>query len=94
MGFLNDNIIALFSPFVNREKICGKGVNCLTKLIECGLVTADNDAQMIPIISMSANAFRDDIQAAYASGMNDYLIKPIDINRLAEILHRFLRVVE
>jgi CheY-like chemotaxis protein len=48
------------------------------------------DARMMPIISMSANAFRDDIQAAYASGMNDYLIKPIDINRLAEILNKFL----
>jgi signal transduction histidine kinase/ActR/RegA family two-component response regulator len=49
-----------------------------------------DDAKNIPIVSVSANAFRDDIKAAYAAGMNDYLLKPIEINRLAEVLRSFL----
>jgi signal transduction histidine kinase/ActR/RegA family two-component response regulator len=48
------------------------------------------DAHTMPIISVSANAFRDDIKAAYAAGMNDYLLKPVEINRLAEVLTGFL----
>jgi CheY-like chemotaxis protein len=48
------------------------------------------DVKKIPIISISANAFLDDIKAAYAAGMNDYLLKPIEINRLAEVLRSFL----
>jgi signal transduction histidine kinase/CheY-like chemotaxis protein len=48
------------------------------------------DAKTVPIVSVSANAFRDDIKAAYAAGMNDYLLKPVEINRLAEVLRGFL----
>ncbi|MCL2705178.1 MAG: response regulator [Spirochaetaceae bacterium] len=37
-------------------------------------------AKTIPIIAMTANAFKEDIDACLASGMNDHLAKPIDIN--------------
>lgn len=36
----------------------------------------------IPIIAMTANAFEEDRQAALASGMNDYVAKPIAIDKL------------
>ncbi len=36
-----------------------------------------NDAKVIPIIAMSANAYPDDIANAHAAGMNDYLTKPV-----------------
>ncbi|MDR0943002.1 MAG: response regulator [Ruminococcus sp.] len=47
------------------------------------------DAATVPIISMSANAFREDIEAALNAGMNDYIVKPVAIDRLAEVLHKY-----
>ena len=35
-------------------------------------------ASTIPIIAMTANAFKEDIDHCLASGMNDHLSKPID----------------
>lgn len=48
------------------------------------------DTKKIPIISMSANAFRDDINAALAAGMNDYILKPVELNRMAEVLTKWV----
>ena len=36
-------------------------------------------AGTIPIIAMTANAFNDDVQAAFDAGMNGHLAKPIDV---------------
>jgi len=44
----------------------------------------------IPIIGLSANAIQEDITKAFAHGMDDYLTKPIDVNKLYETLHKFL----
>ncbi|WP_158278223.1 MULTISPECIES: transporter substrate-binding domain-containing protein [unclassified Fibrobacter] len=38
------------------------------------------------IVAMTANAFEEDRQKAIASGMNEHLAKPIDINKLMETL--------
>lgn len=48
------------------------------------------DALRIPIIAMSANAFNEDKELAAAAGMNDYMVKPIDVAELFSILHRWL----
>lgn len=40
----------------------------------------------IPIIAMTANAFKEDKEAAFAAGMNDYIIKPVDISSLLQKL--------
>ena len=42
------------------------------------------------IIGLSANAMQEDITKAFAYGMDDYLTKPIDSNKLYETLHKFL----
>ena len=44
----------------------------------------DSDKSGIPIICISANAFKEDREAAKAAGMDDYLEKPIDVNKLIE----------
>jgi len=40
------------------------------------------DAREIPIFACTANTFREDKERASQSGMNDFLIKPIDVNVL------------
>ena len=48
------------------------------------------DAQTIPILAMSANAFSDDIRQSLAAGMNDHLSKPIDERKLLAAMARLL----
>ena len=48
------------------------------------------DAQEIPIIAMTANAFIEDIEHSIASGMNGHIAKPIEIPKLAQLLVSFL----
>ncbi|MBR4544427.1 MAG: response regulator [Oscillibacter sp.] len=43
----------------------------------------------IPIVAMSANAFEEDKQEAFKAGINDHLAKPIDLEKLVEVLRRF-----
>lgn len=44
------------------------------------------DAKCVPIIAMSANAFEEDIQKSMAAGMNAYLMKPIDPQKMFRTL--------
>jgi signal transduction histidine kinase/CheY-like chemotaxis protein len=46
-------------------------------------------AKTIPIIAMTANAYREDVEKAFASGMNDHVAKPIDIDRLLGVLNGY-----
>ena len=42
----------------------------------------------LPIVAMTANAFEEDRQACLAAGMDDYVAKPIDVERLAQAIAR------
>ena len=62
-----------------------------------GLTAANNirhmsnaDAKTIPIIAMTANAFDDDIEKSKAAGMNAHLAKPIEPERLYQVLQDFI----
>ena len=44
----------------------------------------------IPIVAMTANAFNEDKMNALESGMNDHVAKPLDMDRLFEVLHKYL----
>ena len=48
-------------------------------------------ADMLPIIALSANAFREDVEQSLAAGMDDHLAKPIDVKELFVRLERFIR---
>ncbi len=46
----------------------------------------NNKKANIPIVAMTANAFYEDRQKAFASGMNGHIIKPIDMKAIARTL--------
>ena len=48
------------------------------------------DAQRIWIVAMTANAFVEDIRLSREAGMNEHCSKPVDVERLHEILRRQL----
>ena len=45
----------------------------------------------LPILAMTADAFSDDIQRCLDCGMNEHIAKPIDVNRLTQILRKYLK---
>ena len=49
------------------------------------------DAAEIPIIALTANAFADDAYQARIAGMNEHVAKPLEINRLLEIMSRWVK---
>ena len=48
------------------------------------------DATKIPIIAMTANAFREDIQKSLDAGMNEHISKPVDIDTILITINKFL----
>jgi len=50
------------------------------------------DAGTVPIIAMTANAYKEDIDRATEAGMNGHLSKPIDLNKILEALRYWLTV--
>ncbi len=49
------------------------------------------ESQTIPIIAMTANAFHEDVVSALSAGMNNHISKPIDPERLYQVLIASLR---
>jgi CheY-like chemotaxis protein len=51
---------------------------------------SDERALKVPIIAMTANVFRDDIEKCLAAGMTDHIGKPLNIDELYQKLHDYL----
>jgi signal transduction histidine kinase/CheY-like chemotaxis protein len=51
---------------------------------------AEGKAKPIPIIAMTANVFREDIEKCLACGMNDHVGKPIDMAEVLDKLRQYL----
>ncbi|MCD7906907.1 MAG: response regulator, partial [Clostridium sp.] len=48
------------------------------------------DAEKIPIVALSANAFDEDIESSLCHGMQAHLSKPIDISELQKLFRQYL----
>jgi CheY-like chemotaxis protein len=49
-------------------------------------------AQTIPIVAMTANVFREDIDRCLAVGMNDHIGKPLDFAIVMEKMKKYILV--
>ena len=51
-------------------------------------------AEEIPIIAMTANVFREDVEKCLSVGMNGHIGKPINFDDLIEKLKQYLRPIQ
>ena len=49
------------------------------------------DAGQVWIVAMTANAFVEDIRRSREAGMNEHISKPVELERLRDVLYRCLR---
>ena len=49
-------------------------------------------ARTIPIIALTANVFKDDVEKCMAAGMNDHLGKPVDISQVFEKMNKYMKI--
>jgi len=49
------------------------------------------NAATIPIVAITADVFREDIEQCIAAGMNDHIGKPVDINKVIEIIGKYIK---
>jgi len=47
-------------------------------------------AKIVPIIAMTANVFKEDVEKCLASGMNGHVGKPLDFNEVINELREYL----
>jgi signal transduction histidine kinase len=50
----------------------------------------DSWAKQVPIVAMTANVFKEDIERCLAAGMNDHVGKPLDLKEVLQKLHEYL----
>jgi len=49
-------------------------------------------AKDIPIVALTANVFREDIESYHNAGMNEHLGKPLDFSDVLRVLHKYLDI--
>ena len=52
---------------------------------------SDKDKATIPIIAMTANAFEEEQKKSIASGMNEHLTKPLNMEDVMALIYQYCR---
>lgn len=82
LQLVRDNVFDCILMDVQMPEMDGiKATQCIRQL-------ADPAKASVPIIALTANVHRDDIQKYKAAGMNDYLAKPFDESGLLLVILR------
>ena len=48
------------------------------------------EAKTIPIIAMTANVFKEDVEKCFAAGMDGHIGKPLDMDEVTEVMNKYL----
>jgi len=51
----------------------------------------DHRSKSLPIVALTANAFDDDRNACFDSGMNDFMTKPVSAEELTEMVATWMK---
>ncbi|WP_444340496.1 response regulator, partial [Phascolarctobacterium succinatutens] len=49
------------------------------------------DAHAVPILALTGNSGSDDVERAMAAGMNDFMVKPVQMKLLAQMMGAYLQ---
>ena len=49
------------------------------------------DALKVPILALTGNSGSDDVERAMAAGMNDFMVKPVQMKLLAQMMSAYLQ---
>ena len=49
----------------------------------------ENKDEHIPIIALTANAMKSDMQECFKAGMDDFVAKPMDIKKLVRMIDKY-----
>jgi CheY-like chemotaxis protein len=49
------------------------------------------DAKVVPIIALTANAFKDDIEKALKAGMNAHIAKPVKLDKIVDAITQHMK---
>ena len=52
------------------------------------------DAHAVPILALTGNSGSDDVERAMAAGMNDFMVKPVQMKLLAQMMSAYLQHCE
>ncbi len=66
------------------------GIEATKRIRMLGELFREPYYENVPIVALSANVLRDDIEKAYEAGMSDYVSKPFAPNELFEILLKWI----
>ena len=68
-----------------RLLFCGKGDGSAIRSLK------HPDAETIPIVAMTANAFEEDRKKAFEKGMNGHIAKPVDAEKVKKTILSAIR---